>query len=771
MHRIFSIFKKELRGYFNSAIAFIVVTVLLIGVGYFFFQIFFINNQASLRPFFRFAGWSFLLFAPAIAMKAFAEERKSGTLEPLLTLPVRDHEVVLGKFFAAWMLLLVYLVITLAYPISIHGIGDLDWGPVIGGYLGLFLLGGTYLSLGVFASSVTQNQVVSLIVAFVICLGLFMLDLLLPFIPESLQSLFEFIGVDTHFRNIARGVIDSRDVIYYVSLMVFMLFAAVQVIEARMTDRSRSRLFNKAAYVLSAFGCLVCVNLFSTTVFGRIDLTADRMYTLSEASKDMMRSLDDQLLVTAYFSEDLPAPFNNHVSYLRDQLEDYRTYSGGKFQFEFKDPGKEEEGKEQEADRSLQAELQAAGIPKVDVQKFEKDQMVRVRVYMGVKLDYQDKSEVLPVLRDISNLEYELSSRMARLLRERTPVIGFLAGHGEPGLQAGLTEAKAVLEKNYELSEVDLSKEGTTLDEIDVLVVAGPATEVPPWQRFTIDQFLMGGGKAAFLIDRFSIELSSFMGRPLDTGLAEMLTQYGVTVRPDLVLDAFNQRINLTQQQGGMRFTSIVSYPPLVRVRDLDPESPVTKNMSDLTIPFISGLEVEAPEGVKASVIARSSPNSWLFEPEDSFLVDPQALPRAEQDDFVGPQDLVAMLEGSFSSYFADKEIPPREEGGEPVASALVDKSPETRMAVIGSSRLIQDGMRNRLAHVFFANIMDWMVQDERLIAMRARSIANRPLEELGEKSKNAIKYGNMFGLPLAFILFGVVRMRVRTARKRRGIY
>jgi len=771
MHRILSIFKKELRGYFNSAIAFIVVTVLLIGIGYFFFQIFFINNQASLRPFFRFAGWSFLLFAPAIAMKAFAEERKSGTLEPLLTLPVMDYEVVIGKFFAAWMLLLVYLVITLAYPITINSIGALDWGPVIGGYLGLFLVGGAYLSLGIFASSVTQNQVVSLIVAFVICLALFMLDLLLPFIPESLQSLFEFIGVDSHFRNIARGVIDTRDVIYYVSLMIFMLFAAVQVIEARMSDRSRSRLFNKAVYVLNAFGCLVCVNLFSTTVFGRVDLTADRMYTLSEASKEMMRSLDDQLLVTAYFSEDLPAPFNNHASYLRDQLDDYRTYSGGKLQFEFKDPGKEEEGKEQEADRSLMAELQAAGIPKVDVQKFEKDQMVRVRVYMGVKLDYQDKSEVLPILRDITNLEYELSSRMARLLRERTPVIGFLGGHGEPGLQAGLTEVKEVLEKNYEVSEVDLSGNEDALDDVDVLVVAGPAAEVPPWERFAIDQFLMGGGKAAFLIDRFSVDLRSFMGRPLDAGIVEMLAHYGVTVRPDLVLDALNQRINLTQQQGGMRVTSIVPYPPLVRVRDLDKESPVTKNMSDLTIPFISGLKVDSPEGVRATVIARSSPQSWLFEPEDTFLVDPQALPRAEQADRAGPQDLVAMLEGSFSSYFTGKEIPSREEGGEPVAAALVEKSPEIRVVVVGSSRFIQDGMRNRLAQVFFANIMDWMVQDEQLIAMRARSIASRPLEEIGEKSKNAIKYGNMFGLPLVFIAFGVVRMRVRLARKRRGIY
>ncbi|MHA1568198.1 MAG: DUF7088 domain-containing protein, partial [Alphaproteobacteria bacterium] len=443
MQRIWGLYKKEVRTYFNSPIAYLLITVLLIGIGYFFFQTFFVANQASLRPFFRFAAWSFLLFGPAITMKLFAEEKKAGTIEPLLTLPIKEWEVVLGKFFAAWTLLAVYLLITLAYPITISFIGDLDGGPVIGGYLGLFLLGGTFVALGLFASAITRNQVVSLVVAFFIGLILFLLDLLLPFVPVSLQSLVEFIGVDSHFKNIARGLIDTRDAAYSISVMAFLLFAAVQALQARLSDHSRKWKLNKVLYIAAAFGCLLSLNALSYQVYGRVDLTEDNMYTLSDASKSLVSELDDHLTIKAYFSKNMPAPFNNHERFLRDVLEEYRNYARGQVSFEFVDP--DTPGADGQPDSNLLAEVKAAQIPKIEVQKLEKDQIQMVKVFMGVALYYQDGVETLPVLQRTDDLEYELSSRIAKLTREKTPRIAFLGGHGEFTTQQGLSKVSQML--------------------------------------------------------------------------------------------------------------------------------------------------------------------------------------------------------------------------------------------------------------------------------------------------------------------------------------
>lgn len=768
MSRIWGLFKKELRGYFNSPIAYIVVTILLIGIGYFFFQTFFVANQVSLRSFFRFAAWTFLLFGPAITMKLFAEEKKSGTIELLLTLPLKEYEIVLGKFFAAWSLLGVYLIITLAYPITIGFIGDMDGGPIIGGYLGLFLLGGTFIAMGIFASTITRNQVVSLILAFTIGLLLYMLDLLLPFIPEFLQNLVEFIGVDSHFKNTGRGVVDTRDLIYSISLIAFFLFLSVQVLQMRMNNHTINWKINKLIYLGSAIGCLISLNVLSFHLYGRVDLTEDKMFTLTKASRELVADLPDQLTVKVFFSKNLPAPFNNHARYLSDKLVDYRNYSNGNLGFEFIDPGKvDSEGK---PDPEMIAQVNAAKIPKVEVSKLEKDQIQMVKVYMGLAMYYQDKIETIPLLQKIDDLEYEISSRITKLTRDREPVIGFLTGHGELSSQNGASNVAQVLKEKYQIKDVNLSGTANVLGDIDILVIGGPKQPMPEEQLYTIDQFIMGGGKVAFLLDANMIDMSSFIGRPIKSGLEKLIESYGVHLSPGLVLDQVNQRVGITRAQGNIRFQSMIAFPPFIRVQDLAKDSPLTKNLRDLTIPFASPLQTIDRNNVESKVIARSSPKTWLFENEDSFLVEPQLLPVPTENDYVEPQNLIVTLSGGFDSHYKKLGIPSKEDGSEPIATSLEEVSPETRLAVVSSSTWLHDQMRNRLGIVFFANLMDWLAADERLIGIRTRSIVNRPLEKVSDSTKNIIKYGNMIMLPLAFVLFGIVRWRMRTRKKRKGI-
>jgi len=225
--------RRELRTYFNSPVAYIVVTVFTIITGYLFFTQLFLEQQAELRGFFDKMPLLFMFLAPAITMRLLADEKASGTLELLITMPVRDWEVVLGKFLAAMGLLCAALGLTLVFAITVRALGPLDRGPTIGGYIGLLLMGGAYVAIGVMCSAFTRNSIVSFIVAFAISFALFLFGHVEQFAPQALQPLLHFLSISNHFENISRGVIDTRDVIYYASIIGVSLLFATLSLESR----------------------------------------------------------------------------------------------------------------------------------------------------------------------------------------------------------------------------------------------------------------------------------------------------------------------------------------------------------------------------------------------------------------------------------------------------------------------------------------------------------------------------------------------------------
>jgi len=232
---IFPIFRRELRSYFNSPVAYVVIVVFLAILGWFFANNLFLNNVASLYIVFDspLVKILFLVIAPAITMRLLAEEKKTGTLELLTTKPIKDVEIILGKFFAAWSVLGAALIPTFLYAFTMAVLGSIDLGAIISGYIGLMLLGGVFVALGVLASSLTDNQIVAFIVGFLFCLALFMLDKVLPYLPALFASTLEFLGVDFHYSSIARGVIDSRNIIYFISMLGFWLMLATVSLERR----------------------------------------------------------------------------------------------------------------------------------------------------------------------------------------------------------------------------------------------------------------------------------------------------------------------------------------------------------------------------------------------------------------------------------------------------------------------------------------------------------------------------------------------------------
>jgi ABC-2 type transport system permease protein len=225
--------KREIRAYFNSPVAYIVVTVFMLLTGYLFFSQLFLERQAELRGYFNLTPLIFTFIIPAITMRLMAEEKGSGTLEMLITMPVRDWEVVLGKFLAGMALLAAIVGMTFFYALSLTMLGPVDKGPVITGYIGLLLMGGSYVAIGVMASSLTRNQIVAFILAFAISFALFIFGQLTQYAPDWLTPILAFLSMGNHFDALSRGVIDSRDVIYYLSVVVVCLVVATAALESR----------------------------------------------------------------------------------------------------------------------------------------------------------------------------------------------------------------------------------------------------------------------------------------------------------------------------------------------------------------------------------------------------------------------------------------------------------------------------------------------------------------------------------------------------------
>lgn len=230
---ILTIFKKEMRSYFNSATAYVLIVFFLAILGWFYVNSIFLENISSMRSMFEVIPWIFLFVIPAITMRLISEEKKSGTLELLTTKPISDTDIILGKFLAAWGMVGITLIPTLLYYITVSSVGQLDHGVVIGAYLGILLMSAVYISLGLLASSLSDNQIIAFIAGLAFILVFFLFDKILFFIPQWSVGFVEFLGVDYHYLNIAKGVIDSRDIIYFISLTGFVLYLTVVSLDRR----------------------------------------------------------------------------------------------------------------------------------------------------------------------------------------------------------------------------------------------------------------------------------------------------------------------------------------------------------------------------------------------------------------------------------------------------------------------------------------------------------------------------------------------------------
>ena len=234
MHNILTIYKKELRSFFNTPMAYIFLVVFALVTGYFFTNTFFLYNQSDMRSLFGIVPLVYLFFIPAVSMGLISREKSLGTIEIITTLPVRERDIVIGKFLAGLSLILIALLTTLIHYITLVNVGTvIDHGAVFTGYLGLALLGGVYTAVGIFSSSLTENQVIAFIVGIAIVITFFLMDKLLVFVPSGLAGLIQYLSTEFHLSNMSRGVIDTRNIVYFGSVIGFFLFMTTRVLESR----------------------------------------------------------------------------------------------------------------------------------------------------------------------------------------------------------------------------------------------------------------------------------------------------------------------------------------------------------------------------------------------------------------------------------------------------------------------------------------------------------------------------------------------------------
>lgn len=529
-------------------------------------------------------------------------------------------------------------------------------------------------------------------------------------------------------------------------------------------------------FLAAVLGSLVLVNVMGLRFFGRVDVTRDRSFTLAAASRETLGALDEPVTVTAYFTDNLPAPYSSNARSVRDLLEEFRAASKGQLAFEFIDPAGQETEKDKETRRevkqdifgrrfreptSVEKELTSAGVQPVELRVIEDDQQQTKRAYMGLVIKHKEKKEVIPVVQRLEGLEYDLTSLIRKLARARTPVVGILQGHGEPSLQEKLQVLQSSLSQTYEVRPVELGQKDRFDASLDALLVIGPKTALSPLEAKAIDQFLMEGKSVALFLDSLQVDLRQFNPAEANHGLTQLLGSYGVTLGDQLVADVNAANINVSERRGFMLVQMPVPYPFLPVVKHLEGDSPISKGLSEVIFPFASPVGVKAAEGVQALTLARSSNKSWLENKPAN--VDPRRDWRSESPQLTGPHPLMVQLSGKLKSAYA-AEAAQSTPGATPV---LAESKSEARLIVVGTSALIQDdfaGM-SRGNQALLLNVIDWLLLDPALLAMRSRGLQMATLKpELSDSTRNAVKYGNALGLPLLLALFGLVRWRMREA-------
>ncbi len=821
---MFSLFKKELASFFSSLTGYLTIVVFLVLTGlmlWVFKSDFNILDYgyAGMDGLFIIGPFLYLFLIPAITMRMIAEEKRNGTMELLLTKPIGEMTLIWAKFLAGVVLVAISLLPTLVGYFSVVALGDpvgnVDSGSVAGSYLGLLLLGAAFVAIGLFASSLTNNQIVAFILAALMCafmhLG-FEAICRMGFLGSA-EYVVRQLGMSYHYDSISRGVVDSRDVIYFASVTaVFMMATRIVLQSGKWHGWKNKKDLRRGHWIELTAGILIVifVNVIGYYVFGRLDLTSERRYTLSKSTKSLLKKIDEPLLYRVYLEGELPSDFKRLQNETKEMLNQFRAYNKN-VQYEFVDPNSFEDPKERQvfyqklAQKGIQpTQIQvntATGysqqvlIPAADV--IYKGSETSIQLLQSQK--YVDQVQLLN--NSIQSLEYVLSNGIRALSRGERPTVAFLRGHGELELP-NLSDMIGSLWEYYTLDTARMDGNINSLtvrsvnpkdstyrfrNKYDLIIIAKPTLPFSDKDLFILDQYVMYGGRLLWLVDALDADMDSLAhaGQAVATRLPlnvdEMLFTYGVRVNPDLVMDIrcrpVPMKVGMVGEHAQIQFQPWLYFPALV---PLSPH-PVVRNLDLIKTDFVSSMDL-IDNGVDKTVLLATSDfsrvknapaiydlNEAKVEP-DRRLFNRQNIPVA------------VLLEGSFKSMFRNRLTPDFVDIPE---MGYREESDSTRMIVFSDGDIIknrfnyEDATGYPLGYDFYTetmyankelllNCVDYLAGEDGAIASRSRNIKIRKLNVMKVKEERTrYQLLNIF-LPVGLVVVaGVVIVLLRRKRFR----
>lgn len=526
-------------------------------------------------------------------------------------------------------------------------------------------------------------------------------------------------------------------------------------------DARKNLLFNATAQAILVAFAVLLANTFAAHGFWRLDLSRNRSNSLDQASKVIAGRLDKPLVIKAWFTRGLEAPYNNNEQIFRDKIEEFRVYSQGRLSLSVQDPS---------LDGEALKEAQKYGLTPLDYTFKKGDRAELRKIWMGAVLLYGEKQEVLPTLTDLSSLEYELSAAIHRLEQkaEERPVVGLATGHGEPDFSKPEGPLRTLIEglaKKAVLMSVPLGGPGQIPKEIDAMLIIGPQKAYSDRALYQVDQFVMRGGALGVFLMNTRPDMRTLRPLTVISGMEPLLGHYGITVGRNIVIDrTSNGSMRFPVRVGQASGYREINYPLIPRAMDLSRDSVLTSGLDQLLFPFTSTLSIaeDLPPGVTGEVLARSSAASGAVQ--GLTTVDPTHLNDVQPDEARGPFPILVSLNGGLRSYFETRPVPQPEEG-----IAAAQDSPEERALMVEGSttRLVVSGSADMVANniPFMLNLSDWLVQDTALIGIRGKVADVPPLPGTTATEQLVWKLFNLLMGPIMLLGYGLLR----TWRRRQG--
>jgi len=527
--------------------------------------------------------------------------------------------------------------------------------------------------------------------------------------------------------------------------------------------QTRQSLWGNTVLTLVLLGTIVaCLNTLSRDTYTRVDLTRDKEFTLSPASRTILRGLEAELRIEVFLSENLPPQFALHTQRIRDKLAEMAAVSPVAVRVTYTDPGEDDEAS---------ARAQRLGVTPRETSIRSRGKMEAQVTWLGLSIHYRDRSEVLPFIDSTAFLEYEIGRAIRSLQTDAgKAVIGCVTGHGEPDFAAAAAEQgnqlaplANVLQENYELVSVNLSAD--VPDNVDVLLLLGPQQQLSDAEFFRLDRYVMKGGALGVfpLVSLPNPQTLQLQPAPVD--LSALWSTWGIEVGKELVVDRHLNGLiplpaTIRTARGSMRINRRVSSPLVPIANNLDREHPITRRLDTIVAPFAGAVTIqqaEADPAIEATVLVATSDRSTVGASVTSL--DPRLTPETSESEIAGPHAVFVSLKGSFGSAWTGR--PPPALANNSSGIEVPERSPEGTRLIVGTS--FEMPIAN--PQLLLATV-DWMAADETLLGIRP-SMSAPPVLELPEgKGIEFIKQANVVGMPLLVVLFGVLRLR---RRKRQG--